>query len=227
MAPGRGVGQALRQRRNGPILPVRHVPRDARLNRLNTRRPGSKAIRDFRKNPFCLTISVTFIVLFLAFLAFLSPTMPRSIDADEIPWSQSSRYRREGRVRRKRGALAGKEHNSRQGARGTEQYLKEKDDENAAQQGRHALNKIKQAYNERTSREKISCPDGSIGFFNDNYCDCDDGSDEPGTSACSNLLVSKQIFSCADGNGKIFTSRVGDGISDCMDGSDEHHTERG
>ena len=35
-----------------------------------------------------------------------------------------------------------------------------------------------------------------MSYVNDDYCDCDDGSDEPGTSACSNgsfYCVNKQF----------------------------------
>ncbi|KAJ3242021.1 hypothetical protein HDU81_008893 [Chytriomyces hyalinus] len=73
---------------------------------------------------------------------------------------------------------------------------------------------------------QFACLDGSrsidIKSLNDDYCDCDDGSDESGTSACPDA-----VFYCTN-NGhigaEIPSSRVNDGVCDpeCCDGSDEY-----
>lgn len=58
-----------------------------------------------------------------------------------------------------------------------------------------------------------------ISRVNDDYCDCPDGSDEPGTSACSNGK-----FYCVGSKQYIPSKLVGDGACDydvCCDGSDE------
>ena len=69
----------------------------------------------------------------------------------------------------------------------------------------------------------FTCLDGSatlpFEYVNDDYCDCADASDEPGTSACTN-----GHFHCANKGHKphnLISSRVNDGICDCCDGSDE------
>lgn len=70
----------------------------------------------------------------------------------------------------------------------------------------------------------FTCFDGSLTIpfdsVNDDYCDCNDGSDEPGTSACLNGM-----FHCTNAGHKplnIPSSRVNDGICDCCDASDEY-----
>ncbi|KAL8239454.1 hypothetical protein R6Q59_016021 [Mikania micrantha] len=72
--------------------------------------------------------------------------------------------------------------------------------------------------------EVINCKDGSNSFtrdrINDEFCDCVDGTDEPGTSACP---TSK--FYCRNAGSSprfLFSSRVNDQICDCCDGSDEY-----
>ncbi|POM76280.1 Glucosidase [Phytophthora palmivora] len=71
----------------------------------------------------------------------------------------------------------------------------------------------------------FSCDNGQrldLSRLNDNYCDCEDGSDEPGTSACSHTSA---VFHCINAgffSADVPTSRVNDGVCDCCDGSDEY-----
>ncbi|KPM05814.1 glucosidase 2 subunit beta-like protein 1 [Sarcoptes scabiei] len=72
----------------------------------------------------------------------------------------------------------------------------------------------------------FQCFDGSASipflWVNDDYCDCNDGSDEPGTSACSNGLFHCSNIGFVE---KIIpSSRVNDGICDCCDASDEYNS---
>lgn len=70
---------------------------------------------------------------------------------------------------------------------------------------------------------QFTCLDKSktipVDRVNDDFCDCPDGSDEPGTSACANGK-----FYCVNKGfrGKYIPSmQVNDGVCDCCDGSDE------
>jgi hypothetical protein len=75
---------------------------------------------------------------------------------------------------------------------------------------------------------RIVCDAGSKelppSVLNDDFCDCEDGSDEPATSACSHV-PNRGAFICPRIDPLPLTtipaSRVGDGVCDCCDGSDE------
>lgn len=70
----------------------------------------------------------------------------------------------------------------------------------------------------------IKCKDGSHSFtrdrLNDDFCDCLDGTDEPGTAACpAGEFYCRNVGSTPK---FLFSSRVNDDICDCCDGSDEY-----
>ena len=75
----------------------------------------------------------------------------------------------------------------------------------------------------------FKCRDGTgnydMNVINDDYCDCLDGSDEPGTNACNN-----GYFYCNNDGHRpkiIPSSHINDGICDCCDGSDEYGSNDG
>lgn len=123
-------------------------------------------------------------------------------------------------------------------------------------QGEHAVRGIPVESQAKFAAQRVNgvfvCSDGSREFadtaVNDDFCDCPDGSDEPGTSACAGLpavsLAKGWGFACnwwqpaltveIAGGGHIDNieavwgilvrhSAVNDGICDCCAGEDEWH----
>lgn len=74
--------------------------------------------------------------------------------------------------------------------------------------------------------QQFKCLDGSgtvpVEFINDNYCDCRDASDEPGTSACPHgrFYCQNQGYLAS----LIPASYVNDGVCDCCDTTDEYNS---
>ena len=82
-------------------------------------------------------------------------------------------------------------------------------------------------YSEALQEGLFRCFDGTatlpVAAVNDDFCDCADGSDEPGTSACAGTGTFS-VFYCQNAESVprlVYASRVGDGICDCCDGTDE------
>lgn len=84
----------------------------------------------------------------------------------------------------------------------------------------------RKSYYDLTSDQTFRCLDGSrsipMEHVNDNYCDCGDASDEPGTSGCSH----GQFYCQNEGyiQKLIPSAWVNDGQCDCCDASDEHNS---
>eukprot|EP00928_Gymnodinium_smaydae_P030802 TRINITY_DN22794_c0_g1_i1.p1 TRINITY_DN22794_c0_g1~~TRINITY_DN22794_c0_g1_i1.p1 ORF type:complete len:794 (-),score=228.94 TRINITY_DN22794_c0_g1_i1:107-2488(-) len=70
------------------------------------------------------------------------------------------------------------------------------------------------------SDPKVLLPASAV---NDDFCDCTDGSDEPGTGAC--LVGSFYCDNEGSVSQRIPSSAVNDGVCDCCDSSDEWRTE--
>jgi len=77
-------------------------------------------------------------------------------------------------------------------------------------------------YDEVQGEKRIAEIELPATAINDDFCDCEDGFDEPGTGACAGQT--KTMFYCPNEGSLplfVYTSRVNDGVCDCCDGSDE------
>jgi len=117
--------------------------------------------------------------------------------------------------------------------------------EDSPTQGLRGVNNSQKEQLDFYSTDPFQCRDGTKlpggSFVNDDYCDCPDGSDEPGTSACAGIHSSIEeaapppspLFVCSSSSSSplseeritIPVSMVDDGVCDCCDGSDEKGTK--
>lgn len=94
----------------------------------------------------------------------------------------------------------------------------------------HLYNPIIEAGSGKRTWKCLGNPEIVLSYdqINDNYCDCPDGLDEPGTNACP--YNEKAKFYCANNGhipGYIENYKLNDGVCDydiCCDGSDEYQT---
>lgn len=78
----------------------------------------------------------------------------------------------------------------------------------------------------RSSKDTFKCfqsyEEIEFSKVNDDYCDCLDGTDEPGTNACENgIFYCEHQSDSQEISNFVKSYKVNDGICDCCDGSDE------
>ena len=203
-----------------PVVGVFQNPRgDGRRRRAGRRRIAGRGRRGSNSSPLMASMGVVALLL-VGGGALLVVVMQRG-----QPLFPSSMYRgtagADDDISRPEMGADNNDLNNRE-----KRKLRRRQQRQQEEKNRHAPQTTKKIYGgqpatHQTIGDKIKCPDGSVGYVNDDYCDCSDGSDEPNTSACSHILVQRPMFPCRDGRKTVFASRVRDGIRDCDDGSDE------